>query len=99
MTELYFLFLYTGGSVAYGSSQARDGISAAAEAYSTVMTTPDPSRICNLHCILLQRRILNPLSEARIQTRILRKTMSHLKSTATMGTLNCTLSMDELYRM
>jgi len=44
-------------------------------AYATAMATPDPSHICNLRCNLWQRRILNPLIEARVQTRILMDTM------------------------
>ena len=41
------------------------------QAYATTMTTPDLSRICDLHCSLWQFWILNPLSEARDQTCIL----------------------------
>ena len=37
-------------------------------AYSRATATPDPSRICDLHHSSPQRRILNPLSEARDQT-------------------------------
>ena len=39
-------------------------------AYTTATATPDPSHICNLHHSLWQQWILNPLSEARDQTRI-----------------------------
>ena len=54
-------------AVAYGSSQARDQIRAAVEAYTTAITMAmrDPSCICNLFCSLWQHRILNPLSKAR----------------------------------
>ena len=38
-------------------------------AYATATATPDPSRICDLHHSPRQRRILNPLSKARDQTR------------------------------
>ena len=40
-------------------------------AYTTATTTPDPSHICDLHHSSRQHRILNPLSEARDQIRIL----------------------------
>ena len=56
---------------AYGSSQAKGGIRAAAAAYATAMATLDPSCIFDLHCSLWQRRLLKPLSEARDQTHIL----------------------------
>ena len=39
--------------------------------YSTATATQDPSRIWDLHCSLQQCQILNPLSEAGDQTRIL----------------------------
>ena len=39
-------------------------------AYPTATATPDLSHICDLHHSSWQRRILNPLSEARDQTRI-----------------------------
>ena len=42
--------------------------SAAAGAYATATAMPDLSRICDLHPILQQRWILNPLSKARDQT-------------------------------
>ena len=38
-------------------------------AYARATATPDPSRICDLHHSSQQRRILNPLSEARDLTR------------------------------
>ena len=38
-------------------------------AYTTARATPDPSCTCDLHHSSQQRRILNPLSEARNQTR------------------------------
>ena len=55
--------------VTYGSSQARGGIGATAEAYAT--TTPDLSCIHNLHHSLQQCQKFNSLSKARGQTRIL----------------------------
>ena len=59
---------------ACGSSQARGQMGDAARVYPTAMATPDPSRSCDLHCSLLQCWILNPLREARDQTRILTET-------------------------
>ena len=49
-------------------------------AYTTTTATamPDPSHIYYLHCSLWQRQILNPLSEARDQTRILMDTVGSL---------------------
>ena len=38
-------------------------------ACTTATATPDPSCVCDLHHSSSQRRILNPLSEARDQTR------------------------------
>ena len=40
-------------------------------AYTTATAMPDPSRVCDLHHSPWQRRILNPLSEARDQTCVL----------------------------
>ena len=40
-------------------------------AYTTATATQDLSHICNLHHSSQQCQILNPLSEARDQTRIL----------------------------
>ena len=40
-------------------------------AYPKATATPDPSHSCELHHSSLQCQILNPLSKARDQTRIL----------------------------
>ena len=58
---------------AYGSSQARGLIGATASAYTTATTTamPDSSRVCDVYHSSQQRRIPDPLSEARDWTRIL----------------------------
>ena len=40
-------------------------------AYARATATPDPSRVCDLHHSSQQRRILDPLSEARDETPIL----------------------------
>ena len=46
-------------------------------ACATATATPDPSRICNLCHSLQQGQILNPLSEARNRTCILKEPLSH----------------------
>ena len=43
-------------------------------AYTTATAMPDLSCICDLHNTSWQQQILNPLSEARDQTRILQDT-------------------------
>ena len=57
--------LFRATPMAYGSSQARGPIRAAA---ATATAMQDPSRICNLHLSSQQCRFLNPLSEVRDQT-------------------------------
>ena len=59
--------------VAYGSFWARGRVRAAAEAYTTVTATLDLSHICSHSCSLWQQWILNPLSEARDRTCILKE--------------------------
>ena len=57
---------------AYGSSQARGQIRAAAACpYTTATATPDLRRICDLYHSLQKWQILNPLSVARDWTHIL----------------------------
>ena len=56
--------------MAYGSSQARGQIRATAAGLRYSHRTLDPSRICDLYHSWWQCQILNPLSEARDQTRI-----------------------------
>ena len=51
--------------MAYGSSQARGHIKAAAVAFATTMATLDLRHICEVHCNLWQHKILNPLSQVR----------------------------------
>ena len=41
-------------------------------AYTTTRATPDQSQVCKLHRGSRQRRILNPLSSARDQTRVIK---------------------------
>ena len=57
--------------MAYGISQARGQIVAAAVNICHATVTPDPSPICDLICSLQQCRILDLLREARDQTHIL----------------------------
>ena len=66
---MYVFCLFRTAPVAYGGSQARGQIRAVLLAYARA--TPDLSHICTLHHSSQQRGILNPLSEARDQTRIL----------------------------
>ena len=40
-------------------------------AYATVIATPDPSHVCDLHHSPLQRSIFTPLSKARDRTHVL----------------------------
>ena len=56
---LLFFFFFIAIPVAYGSSQAKGQVQAAAGAYTIATTTQDLSCICNLFWIL------NPLSKAR----------------------------------
>ena len=56
-------------------------------AYARATATPDLSLICNLHHSSRQRRIRNPLSEARDQTRNLMDPSWIHFCCATMGTL------------
>ena len=41
------------------------------QTYTTATEVKDPSRVCDLHHSSWQQRILNPLSKARDQTRVL----------------------------
>ena len=70
---LVFLFLFfclfRATPVAYGGSQARVYLELQLPVYTTATATWDLSRICNLHQSSRQHQILNPLSEARDQTR------------------------------
>ena len=61
---LFFLFfLFMAIPVTNGSAQARGQIQR-----PTATATPDLSHICDLHHSSRQRRMLNPLSEARDRT-------------------------------
>ena len=82
-----FFLLFRAVSEAYGSSQARSQIRAAAAAatampvkselqllYTTATAMPDQNCDFDLHCSSQQPQILNPLSKARDQTHILMDT-------------------------
>ena len=58
-------YLFQAAPMAYGGSQDRDWYGTAAARLATATATPDPSCICDTHHRSRQRRILNPLSEAR----------------------------------
>ena len=61
--------------MAYGSYQAKGQIgAAAADLRHSHSNARDPSHVCDLYHNSRQRRILNPLSEARDQTYILMDT-------------------------
>ena len=81
-----YLFVFLGPHPsAYGHSQARGQIRAAAAALHHSQT-PDLSLICYLHCSSWQCQILNSLSRARGQTHIL-MTISQVRyGWATVGT-------------
>ena len=51
-------------------------------AYTAATATPDPNCICNLHHSSQQPQILNPLSETRDQTRILRILVRFVSATS-----------------
>ena len=65
-----FFWLFRAAPLAYGGSQARGCIGAAA-AYTTAIATPDPSCVCDLQHSSRQRRIRNPLSKTRDRTCVL----------------------------
>ena len=80
----FFFLAFSTEPTAYGRSQARGGMRAAARATATA--TPGPSLVCDLHHSSLHCWILNPLSEARDQTSILMDTSRVGYHWATMGT-------------
>ena len=73
-----FFCLFRASPRAYGGSQARGR--------SGAVVMPDPSHICDLHHSSQQRQILNPLSEARDQTRSLMVPSQICFCCATTGT-------------
>ena len=54
-------------------------------AYAVTMATREPSRVCDLHCSLWPRQILNPLSEARDRTCILMDSLRGLNPLSRSG--------------
>ena len=70
---LFLFFFRAAPALACGGSQTRCQITSELQlpAYTTATATPDPSHVCDLHRSSRQRRILNPLSQARGQTCIL----------------------------
>ena len=74
---LFFFFLFTATPAAYGIFQARVQIKAAAEAYTTAIST-GAEPLCDLGHSLWQHLIFNSLSEVKDQTSILPETMSSL---------------------
>ena len=65
-----FLFSFLGPKVRHMEAP-RLGVESELQppAYATATAMSDPSLVCNLHHSSWQRRILDPLSEARDQTR------------------------------
>ena len=69
-----FFGLLRGTPVAYGSSQARGWIGAAAASLHRSHSNSGSNHVCHLYRSSQQRRICNPLNEARDQTRVLMDT-------------------------
>ena len=68
---LFIYLFFRVAPVASVSSQARGQIEPQLQAYTTATAMWDLSRVCDLHPSSGKCQILNPLSEARDQTRIL----------------------------
>ena len=64
----FFFFSFRATPTAYGGSRPEIKSKLQLLAYTTATATPDPSHVSKLHHSSQQRRILNPLSEARDQT-------------------------------
>ena len=82
----FIFFLFRAASTAYGSSQARDQLRAAATSQHHNHHTPDLRPICDLHHSSQQRQILNLLSKVQDWTHILMDTSWVRNHWATMGT-------------
>ena len=85
LKHFFFFGLFRAVHVAYAGSQARGWIAAIALVYTTAITMPDLSCICDLHHSSWQRWILNPLSEAKDWTCILMDICQICFHRATMG--------------
>ena len=73
--KIHFFFVFClsrAAPVAHGGSQARGPIGAVAAGLHQSHSKPDLSHVCNLHHSPRQSQVLNPLSEARDQTRNLK---------------------------
>ena len=79
---IYLFCLFRATREAYGDSQARGWI----RAYATGTATPDLSRNWGLHHNSQKRQILNPLSQARNRTCVLRDASQICFRWAMMGT-------------
>ena len=79
-TMLHFFFFFFLGTHPWHMEVPRLGVESELQllAYVTATATAmrDPSHICNLHHSLRQHWVLNPLSKARDQTRVLTDTVS-----------------------
>ena len=65
LTILFLFLLFRATPMAYGGSQTRGRIRAAAAGLHHSHSNANPSCVCNLHHSSRQHQILNPLSEAR----------------------------------
>ena len=82
---IYLFHLFKAAPAAYGISQARGPIRAAA-ARAAARATREPSHVCDLCYSSQQHWILNPLTKARDQTHVLMDTGQFCYHLATMGT-------------
>ena len=63
------LFIFSLGPHLQHTQVPRLGVKLELQAYTRATATPDLSDVCDLHHSSRQQQILNPLSEARDQTR------------------------------
>ena len=82
------LCLFRATPLAYGSSQARGQVGAAAASLCHSHSNAESKQVCNLHHISQQCWILNPLSKNRDRTRVLMDTSWVHYPWAMMGTPN-----------
>ena len=83
---LCIYFALGAAPAAYGGSQGSISELQLLACDATAPATPDPSRICDLHHSSQQRRIPDPLSEARDRTHLLMDTRQIRFCCTTMGT-------------
>ena len=83
-TPFFFFLLFRAAPAAYGCSQARSQIGATA---TRAIAMPNRNRICNLYHSSQQHRVLNLLSEAWDQIRVLMDTSWVCYRRATSGPL------------